>query len=151
LHIQENIEILANSINFQGFLGLSDEIMIWAYKEGRYYYMQKEYEDAEAIFCFLTLCNTLVCDYWIGLGMTQRALQKNEEALHSFSIAALVNQDSFLARYYLTELYLQMGFISDAKIELSCFEEIIKKHKRQDLYPAYENLHLQLAGRSHGN
>lgn len=139
---------LLEANTFQEFLGLSNEVLIWIYQTGYHFLQQKKHENAYCLFLFLTQMNALIPDYWIAKAFCEKSLQKPVEALHSFSIASLLNPDSPVARYNSAEIYLELCQFDDALSELAVLEKIIKKKNIQQLQPAINLLKSKIMVKS---
>ena len=95
--------------SFQHLLNLSNETMKWIYTLGYDFFSQKSYEDALSLFFLLTFFNSLVCDYWVALGLTQRQLLMDDEALNSFAMVMLLNPRHILAISQAADIHLKQG------------------------------------------
>ncbi len=118
----------------------SKETHLWLYGIGCELFQTKHYNDAKAIFFFLTKLDGLYPDYWIGLGLSKRNLHEKEEALNSFAIASILDPEHPTARYNSAELYLEMNEPDDALLEYEVLAEIIEKKKLLELKPSLEAL-----------
>lgn len=116
-------------------MGLSNETLLWIYSIGYQLSTENNYEDALPIFKVLTTLNPLVVDYFIAQGLSERALQYNEEALYSFAMAILLNPNHLLARYNSAEIYLNLHQTADAEAELEVLEDIVRTENLTDFKP----------------
>lgn len=111
--------------SLQSRIGLSNETMLWMYHVGHDSFVNKKYDESQAVFFLLTILNALVSDYWTALGMSQRYIHKEEEALYSFAMASILNPDKPLPRYHSADIYCDLGQIEDARAELDELSRIV--------------------------
>jgi tetratricopeptide (TPR) repeat protein len=129
---------------FQELLGLSDKTMLWLYGVGYQCFEHHQKEEAIAIFQMLTLLNPLICDYWIALGITQRGLEEDSDALNSFEMASMMDAKNPIPRYNSIEIHLKQKHTEEAKKEFHLLEEIVKNQHRDDLRPALDSVRSKL-------
>jgi tetratricopeptide (TPR) repeat protein len=129
------IALKANT--FQEFLKISKDTLSWIYSIGHKLYTAKKGDDAYAIFHLLTCLNSLVCDYWIGLGFAQYLVGEAEPALHSFSMASILDPENPTSRYQSAKIYIERKEFSDALTELSVLEEVIQKYNLDRLKTSF--------------
>lgn len=118
---------------FQSLLGFSNETLIWIYSVGYQSFQEKKGDDAFVIFQMLTTLNPLVADYWIAQGLTQKMLEKDIEALHSFSMASVMKPNNPIPRFHSVDLYLRLGQLDNAKLEFGALEKIMEIGNYSDL------------------
>ena len=80
-------EFLKTNNPNQELLGVTDEIL------GAYYYAavqlleEKNWMDARDAFRFLTFLNPCMHDFWVGLGISEQAQEKFQDAFKSYVVA----------------------------------------------------------------
>ncbi len=74
------------------------------------------------LLILLTALNPLIVDYFVAQGLAESQLGKKQEALLSLSFASLIQPVHLLARFHAADIYLDLGFIDDAKSEFSVLE-----------------------------
>ena len=123
---------------------MSKETLIWIYGVGYQCFEGHQKEAAFGFFQMLTLLNPLVSDYWVALGVTQRSLSEESDALYSFEMASLMDSNNPIPIYNSIEIHLKLNQIEEAKKELQLLKEVIKTHRRDDLQPAFEFIQGQV-------
>ena len=138
----DHVDLLKKN-SMQELLSFSNATLKWIYDVGYRLSQKEQIEEASLIFSFLVFLNALVSDYWIALGLTQLRLQKNKEALTSFSSASILNPSSPITRYNSAKIYLEMNQPDDALAELDALDDIIKAQNLSDLKPLLKELKLK--------
>ncbi|MBM3198580.1 MAG: hypothetical protein FJZ58_04930 [Chlamydiae bacterium] len=111
--------------SLQARLGLNNETLLWMYQVGHEAFTERRYQESHAVFFLLTILNALVSDYWTAFGMSQRHINREEEALYSFAMASILHPDKPLPRYHAADIYYHLGQIEDAKAELQELTRIV--------------------------
>ncbi len=140
--LSQNIEMeqITEDTPWQKILGLSDATLIWIYKLGFHFFEQKNNEDALSLFLLLSMLNPLASDYWIALGFAQKELSLESLALTSFSLAASLDPENPTPNYQSAEIYIQLGLLDQAVLEVQTLAKIIERQKLDFLKPDLENL-----------
>src|SRR3990167_4656228 len=109
--IQKNFEKedLQKAGSWQKILGFSAKMLLWIYQLGSRYLEEKKYEEAYDLFFFLTLLNASHANFFVALGLAQKGLLLNSQALASFFMASLLDAEHLVARYQIASLYVQFG------------------------------------------
>jgi|GEM_PF-3567100 len=140
--LPDRLDLLAKK-TVQDLLSFSPALMKWIYDVGYRFFKNDQNEDASLIFSFLVFLNGLVPDYRIALGFAQLRLQKNLEALSSFSVASLLNPNLPATRYNSAKIYLEMNQPNDALAELDALQDIIVSQNLRTLQPALDELKIK--------
>ena len=130
--------------SLQESLGLSNKTLLWMYQAGHEAFVQKNYKEAHAVFFLLTILNALVSDYWTALGMSQRHLNLESEALYAFATASILNPDKPLPRYHSADIYCALGQIEDAEIEVEELSRIAQTLHDKEWDRTVENLQAKI-------
>lgn len=133
-------EELTAAGSWQNLLKLSNETLLWIYQIGYQRFEENKLEEAFSAFLTLVMLNPLVCDYLIALGITQKALSQETPALHTFSLASILEPEHAIPRYHCAEIYLLAGKFDDALLELKALGEIIQKQNINSLRSPFELL-----------
>ena len=133
-------EELTKAGSWQALLKLSNETLLWIYQLGLQRFQEENFEEALSIFFTLALLNSHVCDYLIALGTTQQSLSLEIPALHTFSLASILEPEHEIPRCRCAEIYTRLEQFDDALLEIEALGEIIKNKKLDSLRPHFELL-----------
>ena len=133
-------EEVAAAGSWQKLLNLTNETMLWIYQVGYKQFEEKKLEQALSIFLTLAILNPHICDYLIALGTAQLALAQKTQALHTFSLASILEPEHPIIRFRCAEIYLDSEQFDDALLELEALREIIEKEKLNSIKPYFEFL-----------
>ena len=118
-------EISKRPILLQEMLGLSDETLLHIYSLGRSLFQKNQYEDALALFTFLTILAPHVSSYWIFEGACFQIQSSNEEALAAFNAAKFLNPLDPLPIAYAIESYHALKDKDQMKNEIQELENLV--------------------------
>lgn len=110
----------------QTIFGFSNETLISIYKLAADLFQKGHFEDALAIFTFLSTMAPHVTSYWVAQGVCLQSLNRNEEAIVAFTAAKLLNPSDPVPLSHLIECYLSLKDHEKAKMEQ---EELKAIHK----------------------
>lgn len=139
--LYEYAEVLkANTM--QDFLSYSPQTVEWIYKIAHQYFDEKTYEKAHPLFMLLVLLNGTIFDYWLGLGLTQLALQKISEALLSFYMASQLDPTSACAKYNIVKILLQLEQFDEALDYLDELQKIVTSQNLINIQPIIDSFRM---------
>lgn len=113
------------TILLQEMLGLSDETLIHIYALGRDLFQKGQFEDALALFSFLTTIAPHVSNYWILEGACFQNSNLHEEALAAFNTAKFLNPHNPIPIAYAIESYHQLNDKGQIKHEIELLEKVV--------------------------
>ncbi|WP_201456244.1 SycD/LcrH family type III secretion system chaperone [Chlamydia sp. 17-3921] len=119
---------------YQKLFKISSEDLEKVYKEGYNAYINKEYQESSQIFRWLVFFNPFVSKFWFSLGASLHMYGKYLEALHAYSVTALLRDKDPYPHYYAYICYTLMEQFEEANKAL---EMAWKRVQRQ---PAYKEL-----------
>ncbi len=104
-------------------------------KEGLYQYAYRfyengKYQDAINFFRFLTLVGTQVKKHWVGLGAAQQMNKQYQDAIHSYSIAAILDVKDPYIHVYAADCFFAVEDISHGIDALNAAQKIVEKSKK---------------------
>ena len=102
-------------------------------------YEHGHYQKAMDFFHVLTRLQSQNASYWLGLAATQQMLQLYQEALDSYSVAALLDCENPAVHFYAAGCCLSMGDIQKG-LQAMTTAELFAQGK-----PEYASLIVQIA------
>jgi type III secretion system low calcium response chaperone LcrH/SycD len=118
---------------------ISNETMSYLYQAAKRLLDKKYYIEAAAAFAFLSLFSPTVCDFWTSLGTASSKLHREEEAILSFSLAALANPNTPWPHLYSADCYKTL---KNYEMALECTDLALKVAKEQ---PEFQSLMNDIA------
>ncbi len=127
---------------FQDMLGFSDETLLHIYSLGLNLVKIGQFQDALALFNFLTMLTPHVTSYWILEGICFQHLNLHKEALAAFSAAKFLNPIDPLPIAYSIECYRSLKETDLLRQEVQLLEKIVTalEAKERDIW--YNRLNL---------
>lgn len=98
------------TITLKDVRGLTDDEMEAAYALAHDYYSTGRYDDAEALFRFLTTFDHLNGKYWMGMGAVHQVKKRFREAVQAYAlVAAIDDAKNVNASFHAAECFLALG------------------------------------------
>lgn len=111
-------------------LGVTTESRELMYKAGQEVFSQKQYTQAEAVFCFLTTIDPMQYAFWIGLGHARFHEAKYTNAVAAYQMAIVCDQSEIWPYFYIANCYESERDFDHA---LSCLKDALDCYKKQDM------------------
>jgi type III secretion system low calcium response chaperone LcrH/SycD len=86
-----------NSGLIQETFGISDAVLTRYYQVATHLIEEKKWDDARDAFLFLTFLNSMVHNFWIGLGAVEQSTHNYEKALSVYMMAELIDPENPVA------------------------------------------------------
>jgi hypothetical protein len=128
----------------QESLGIADNFMQWLYSFGYRNYVEKNYNNAYAIFFLLTLINPSISSYRIALGFVYKELFKDSEALEAFAAAAFLDSKDPTPVYQIIELNLKCNDKEAAAKYIETLSQIVESEHLESLQSVVQDLRIKL-------
>lgn len=96
------------------------------------HYKQGKYEDAVALFRFLTVTDTHTRKHWMGLGASLQMQRNYGEAIKAYELAAALDAADPYVHIYAAECFFAQRLTKDGLFALDCAERALKLQKEQD-------------------
>ncbi len=132
IHFAESENKDAKPIILQEMFGFSDETLLKIYEIATDLTIKNNYQDANALFTFLTLLAPHVSCYWIAQGVTLQGLNLHEESITSFDAAKFLDPSDPAPLAYSIESLMALKDNINAKAELELLKEIIKTLNKEE-------------------
>jgi type III secretion system low calcium response chaperone LcrH/SycD len=127
----------------QGLNVPASKIKRWTAKEAETIYASayslyetSQYSQAGDIFLQLIFSNSFEQKYWRGLAASRQMESKFEEALHAWSLVALLVEQDPLPHFYAAECFISLKNKEEALIALLAAEERLKDDGQSHLLHA---------------
>jgi len=134
--IRENTKIASNL----GSIKWSNSFLENIFKMAKESANEKNYKISTSLFHLLTILEPMVCDFWIGLGISLQESNVVSEAITIYEIAnKLTNNQHPLPLLYLSECLKEIGSLSQAKSILKSALSIMKKDSKFQIYASEAN------------
>ena len=104
------------------FRGLKKKHMDVLYTQGYYFYSQAKYKEALPLFRGLTFYNYLDQRGWLGAAGCYEMLKQYEQAITSYSFAAMIGFDDPIPALHSFDCYIALKQYPEA---LACLESVI--------------------------
>lgn len=95
------------------------------------YYIHGKYPEAVKFFRFLTLVDTQQKKHWMGLGAALQMSKEYEEALHTYSVSAILEERDPYVHLYAADCFFALDRVNEG---LGALESAIKAAKMKKLY-----------------
>ncbi len=102
----------------QEIIGYSPATMEKFYYVAYKLFQHQQYQEAADAFIFLTTLNPYVFNYWLGLGMCEQLLKREEAALIAYATATLINVEHPVPHYHSASCYHALNDIGNALASL---------------------------------
>lgn len=121
------------------FPEFSEESLSALYAMGYELYRNGKYEDAKNFFRILTLADSFERKYWMGLAACLQMLKDYNNAIESYSAAAIQDPSDPYAHWHAADCYFQLGNLSKAKEALESALITAQDHENADvLIPKFQ-------------
>lgn len=110
---------------------LSQDMIDSLYNYAYHFYKSSKYAEAKSFFRFLTLININTAKYWMGLGASQQMLKDYDEAIASYKIAMVLNDQDPYVYFVIADCYILQGLTEKG---LEVLDEAVKLFGTQDKY-----------------
>lgn len=115
----------------QEMMNITDPIINVFYESGRRYYLAQEFDKASDVFLLVVILDFLRPHSWLALGLCEEHMCRWNEALYSFAIAALLEENAPMPHIHSAECYIAMNKFSDAQASLSLVTEILQNNQSE--------------------
>lgn len=124
----------------QEIIGYSAATMEKFYFVAYKLFQHQQYQEAADAFIFLTTLNPYIYNYWLGLGMCEQLLKREEAALIAYATAILINVENPVPHYHSASCYNELKDQGNAlaSLELAimyCEDKVeftsLKKHAEE--------------------
>jgi type III secretion low calcium response chaperone LcrH/SycD len=95
-------------------------------------YESSHYEQAGDLFLQLIFSNTFEQKYWRGLAASRQMEGKYEDALHAWSLVALLLEEDPFPHFYSAECFVSLKNKEEALLALHAAEERLKERGQED-------------------
>jgi tetratricopeptide (TPR) repeat protein len=130
---------LAEGKTYQEIIGIPDEMMQEFYNISLDYLENQQYAEAADCFFFLSTLNPLQSNLWLKLGNAEYLQEHFEDALESYSMAALCDSDDPFVYIYMAYAYKALDQMHECKEALNIALHVI------DEYPELAYLREQVS------
>lgn len=129
--LDECVPAIVTSETFQQAFGITEAEMEGLYAEGYEFYQKDHFTEALAPFRMLVYLNPFVIKYWMGLGATLQLVERYENALKCYSVAAMLDCNDPYPHFHAYECY--MGLHNEEEAE----KALRLAYKRAKQHPTY--------------
>lgn len=107
----------------------TDEDISLLYSLGYGLYEKGDYKDAKTVFQRLVLARPQEKKYWMGLGAALQMVKDYDEALTSWAMVSLINDEDPLPHFHAAECYLSLKRFDEATKAIASAKERVN-HKQ---------------------
>ena len=112
-------DALVSGVPLYRILGMKESLVEARYALAGQLYAAGKYADAETLFRWLTAYANDTVAHWLGLGACRQALEKYDEALEAYQMAALYSSLEDPAPFYYSGIcLLRQGKKEEAKVSM---------------------------------
>ncbi len=131
--------------SLQKQFGITNFMLYCFYVVGYTLFNEKRFEEASAIFFYLSVLNPLVKDYWMGLGLAEKSQQHYVEAISSLLMAEVMDATDPYPHLQTAECYLQLKDELGAEFEITEAKGIVELTKDESWNSELHRLELELS------
>lgn len=117
-HEKELTDYFAKGGTWKLLFNINNHVLEEQYRIASQLYQEHKYEEAEAMFTYLSLIDPYVYEYWIGLASTKHALQHYEEAIVHYTTASAIDPKNPMPHLQLSNCFFAIREVDLAKEEL---------------------------------
>lgn len=117
-----------NYIPLHQMLGISTQTLSHCYELGKWFYEEKNYDEACDIFKFLTCIAPNMPEFWISLGITQNNMGYYQEAIDTYQKAKELFDGNPAIHIHLANNHIANSDRTNAAMELDETKKIFDEH-----------------------
>ena len=103
----------------------TEEDVSLLYSLGYGLYEKGDYKDARTVFQRLVFARPHGIKYWMGLGAAQQMVKDFDDALTSWAMVSLINDNDPLPHFHAAECYLSLKQYDEATKAINCSKDRI--------------------------
>jgi len=127
--LDQIIDKIANNESFEN-VEFSTNMFDSLYHEAYHYYQNGRYEQSKSVFRFLTFFDLKNAKFWLGLGAADQMLKNYEEAIYSYKVALVLNENNPHVYFLIADCYIAQEKIDDAMHILKNVEEAFGQEEK---------------------
>lgn len=111
-------DVMKNGFSIKDMIGVKDEAVEAIYGQAYLLYNTGKYRDAAEVFRLLVMLNSTEVKYLLGLGACFHMLREYENAASIYTLCSIIDPNTPIPHFHVSDCYLQMGDKHSAYIAL---------------------------------